>query len=492
MSPPVHSTSGALPQLFRQKHHSKWSAWCWLIIICSTFALAYAFASLIAALGCSIAMFASAMLQRVVGTPFRSHRVTIRSFWFLSYLVMIFFPAFFVYADHPGPYRGSFLLSVTSALVTVPIGFIIASFCSNFRESQTEAFFRRPLQAVFPPTDAAVKFSILLGAGLILIVLYMRQVETIPIFYLLRHPGEFWILSLLREESFKLLKSSLDYPFFMTRALLFPFLILLSYGYYVWTRRKAWLVAFLIALTSGVFFASLSLAKGPVALIFMLVAFFVYYWRHGSFSYKTLVLFTILVIAFPVFVIVGAGNSDTDLGQTMALTDPLANILHRLTYVPSDVVYYYHEFFPAHMHYLHGGSIRTLSSLFGLHFVNTYNVVGQYAEPGGIESISYNGAFISDMYADFGWAGTLIGGVITGIVMQTFHIYVVRRRKTVCSLVTYSFLVWSFSIPLNSTSLPSILASGGTIPILALLWLFDGSPWPNWFSRNVQQSLVRV
>ena len=451
---------------------SRWSKWLWLLSFVLTFTFAYSIVGLGTAVLCTAAMLASAGLQSRTGSPFRARRVTISSFWFLSYLVMIFFPAFFVYADHPGPYRGSFLFAVTATLVTVPIGLLLASYLWKFRPSETEEFFCRPIERSSPRSGVPLPFVVLLGVGLLLTILYLREVETVPIFYLLRHPGDYFVLSLLREESFKLLNSSFDYAFFLARSLLFPFLIVLSFGYFISTHKKQWLAAFAIALLSGLFFASLTIAKAPVAAIFVIMGLFFYYYRRGSFGYKSLILFTVFVFGFPVFVIAALGSHDTSLGAGSQLLVILQAVIYRLLYVPADVVYYYYEFFPAQMHHLHGGSIHMLSSLFGLHFVNTASVVGQYAEPGGMESVSYNGGFMGDLHADFGVAGVLIGGILAGVIMQAFHIYLVRRGKTVCNVATYSFLVYTFWF-LNSVSLPVVLASDGAVLVLALLWLFD-------------------
>src|SRR2546425_2280032 len=45
------------------------------------------------------------------------HRQSSTSFFFLSYLVMIYLPAFIVYADQPGPYRDAYLVAVLSVLI---------------------------------------------------------------------------------------------------------------------------------------------------------------------------------------------------------------------------------------------------------------------------------------------------------------------------------------------------------------------------------------
>jgi hypothetical protein len=61
---------------------------------------------------------------------------------------------------------------------------------------------------------------------------------------------------------------------------------------------------------------------------------------------------------------------------------------------------------------------------------------------------------------------------MTGLVMEWFHIYAVRRKKTIVAIALYSFLAYSFWI-LNSSSLPIVLASNGTILVVLISWWFD-------------------
>lgn len=462
---------------------SNWSARLWLLVIISTFLVADFTAGIGAAWLCSAAMILSAVLHSRTASPFRVRRVTIRSFWFLTYLVMIFFPAFFTYAGELDPFRRSFLVAVVSVVITVPLGFVLAAWFCKFHESETEAFFLKPLEANTHPAGVLPLISALLGVAFVLLVLYLKQVGTVPLFYLLGHPGDYYKLMFLREDSFKLLNSPLMYAFYLARGLLFPFLITVSLGYFLWTRRRQWFVVFMIALLSGVFYASLSLAKTPVAIIFLVLALFAYYYRQGSFSYKFVLFSSVIIFAFPLLVMYGVAQDQVGFG------DLLQALFNRLILGPSWDVYNYFEFFPAQHAYLHGASTHALAGLFGMSVVNTPNLVGQYTEPYGLQSINANGAFITDLHADFGFAGVLIGGVLAGLTMQLFHIYLVRRKKTVATVATYAFLVYAFWL-LNSTSLPPVLASGGALPVLGLLWLLDGRPWPYWFSRKAPVRLA--
>jgi hypothetical protein len=103
---------------------------------------------------------------------------------------------------------------------------------------------------------------------------------------------------------------------------------------------------------------------------------------------------------------------------------------------------------------------------------DTPNYVGVYGYPGDLETISANGAFLANLNADFGMPGVLLGGVLTGFVMEWFHIYAVRRKKTVIAIALYSFLTYSFWV-LHSSSLPIVLASNGVIMVTMISWWFD-------------------
>ncbi len=121
--------------------------------------------------------------------------------------------------------------------------------------------------------------------------------------------------------------------------------------------------------------------------------------------------------------------------------------------------------------FLYGRSIDKFPTI-GIVPFDTANYVGVYEIPHGLESISANGAFIADLYADFGMPGVLVGGIVAGFIMQWFHIHAIRRKKTIVAIALYSFLTFTFWF-LNSSSLPIVLASNGAILALVISWWFD-------------------
>jgi hypothetical protein len=224
------------------------------------------------------------------------------------------------------------------------------------------------------------------------------------------------------------------------------------------------------ALIVGVMYASLTIAKGPVAIIFLMLAFFSYYYKRGRLSRRAIGAFIVIIMLFPVLVATWAYvGTNLDFEQIGGV---FTGIGDRLFHIPAEMVYGYFEFFPAQMGHLHGRSIGLLSTVLRMKHVDTPNEVGQFLYPYGVESISANAAFIGDLYADFGMWGVLIGGVLAGFTMQCLHVYVIRQRKTVITLAVYAFLVVTF-LTLHSTALPQILASNGVILIFLIAWTFE-------------------
>ncbi|MFY9730345.1 MAG: hypothetical protein WAK24_07035, partial [Candidatus Acidiferrales bacterium] len=327
-----------------------------------------------------VVLLISWALTRKCFDVFDSRRVTIGTFWYLTYLAMIFFPSFFVYADQEDPYRSTFLFAVESVLITVPVGWWMANRYFHFYKGDVERFFARPIDSMDRSPQVYKRVGFLLVILTILTGLYMREAPTIPLFYLLRNPGDYKQLVLLREDSFKLLDSPLKYAYALARGVGFPLLILVSFGAVLRKRDyKKWRTMFLISLTMGIFFASLSLAKAPVAYIFLVLTVFLYLFRGGLLSRRMVATFLVLILLFPIGVILAVSSEDTTLAMALAGTGT------RLLYQPAAGVYYYFEVFPSHIPYLKGRSIGKLSWLLGESYFDTPNYVGLYENPDAVD-----------------------------------------------------------------------------------------------------------
>ena len=435
----------------------------------ATFLLAREVAGIWVALGSCAVLVVSGLLVKRSCYLFNLRRGTITAFWYVTYLAMIFFPAFVVYSEQGGPYRARFLFAVESVLITVPLGWLLASAWSRFRREEIDFFFEMPVENGADDKLLLRRFWLFLAVCLGLTVAYVVEVQTIPLFYLLSNPGEVFQAAVAREESLKLLDSPLTYFYYVARGLLYPILILIALGTYLRRRQTKWLLMLAVALCGGLFFASLSLAKAPVATIFLVVGIFFYLYNHGTLSKKAVIITLAFLLLFPLFVTLYE-YSDESVGPLVAI----GAVGYRLFFIPAEVVYYYFEFFPHQVNYLHGRSIDKFARLMGEQPFDTPNAVGNYAAYEGIESVSANGAFICDMNADFGMWGVVLGGILAGVVMQATQILLLRRKKTVASLACFAFLTVAFWF-LNSTSLPVVLASDGVILSLLIMWYLDTS-----------------
>ncbi|MBU1615838.1 hypothetical protein KJ693_11110 [bacterium] len=388
--------------------------------------------------------------------------LTIPGFWYLTYLAMIFVPSFFVFFEHNNPAGLRYLFAIGSVLLTVPMGIFFANLLLKFHKEEIKCYFNKPMQEEQVNLHLIITYLIFLVAAIGLTLMYVRDVETVPLFSMIRNPGECYFLAQLREESFKLLSSPFTYAYYFLRVLIYPFLIMISLGYYLCTRQEKWLFLFLITLFLGVLYASLSIAKLPVAAIFLLIFLFLYLYQGGRVSKKSTVLFLVLIFTFPIMVVL------LSYGSKIELLGVLRAIGRRLFYVPAEILYYYFEIFPDQVDYLHGFSIEKVALLFDKQYFNIANYVFKYVFPKAkIESGFANVAFIGNLNADFGMTGVLIGGIITGVIMQTMQIYLLRQEKTILNIAVFSFLFFAFWL-LNSISLPIVLLSNCAIFVFIL------------------------
>ena len=250
-------------------------------------------------------------------------------------------------------------------------------------------------------------------------------------------------------------------------------------------HNKKRLRSFLVTLLFGIAYSSLTLAKSPVAAIFLTLALFLYYYRGGALSRKAIVVAFVLILFFPLVVVLGVYQ-----GTNVGVWTALKAIGSRLFYVPAEVLYYYFEVFPNHVGYLHGRSIDKLAWLLHMRFFDTASYVGHYgfSGPEALETVSANASFIGNLYADFGLLGVLFGSMLAGAIMQWLHIYLIRCRKTFLTLATYAFMVFAFW-DLHSTALPIVLATDGVILVFVFRWLFVRATRPVSVYTKVSQGM---
>src|SRR4030042_3725786 len=85
------------------------------------------------------------LMQKSIAV-FNISRLTIPAFWYLTYLVMIYFPSFFVFYGLTDSSRYAYLFGVESVLITVPLGVIATNHCNRFKKSWINEYFTKPIE----------------------------------------------------------------------------------------------------------------------------------------------------------------------------------------------------------------------------------------------------------------------------------------------------------------------------------------------------------
>jgi len=395
-------------------------------------------------------------LQKEIGI-FKLNRLTIPGWLYLSYMLMIFFPALGIFSTQTGIYRYYYIGSVQLTAIAFSFGIMATNRLLSSSAAETEAFYKRDLSIKEPP-GLRTGFMILLAASLALTVVYLLEVKAAPLLYLLKGGRSIESLMIMREHSFKLLNSRLIYLFSWLRGTIYPLLILIAGGSYYVFKDKWWLIRFIATILPGLFYIALSTEKAPVAAVFVMMLFLLYLIRKGRVPLAWTGALVALAMIFPLAVIkVVAPGATVDLFQY---------VFNRVFSVPAFTLYYYFEIFPAKVGFLWGASIGKLAPLFGLRQFELTNYVFKYMY-NGIESGSANAAFIGDLWANFGVIGVVAGSFLVAALFQAIHIMLIRKEKNILTLAVYAWFIY-LTWMLASTSIFVVILSHGLIVALLI------------------------
>lgn len=403
----------------------------------------------------------SAVCMHYTNRIFDLNCISIPAFFYFTYALTAFIPAFFIFYEKTGPYRFGFIYCIMSVFITVPLGIILVNVLLKYNSREMERFFLAPVKDEPKKFTRILNYSLclLLAIGLFLGWCYEQQ-GPIPLLYMLKPRSEQALnLMLLREYSFKLLDSPFRYLYHTTRDFLFPLLIVVALGNYYHSRSRTWLFFLLVASLFGFFFGAANVAKGPFAAIVLIVLFSLYFFRRKKVSWLQVGIGCVLLFAFPL-VVYTVGNG-LDFGTA------LIKLLIRIFVAPTHVVYYGWEIVPERYPFQMGRGTGPIAMLFGMEPSD----IGKYSAwymMGTDTTTSVSGVFVTQLYGDFGYIGVVVGGLIVGISMQWIHISIVRGEKTIFAIATYVLFLYFYSWLTTLQLIGALLLSGA--PFLWLMY----------------------
>lgn len=379
----------------------------------------------------------------------------------IAYLLLVWLPAFYIYSQRPQPYVGDFLLAVGLVPPMVVLGVLTARPALRYysRLGPAEAARDGSWHGSRAGTGTIVGIATALLASVALIVHYIREVPTVPLFALLDNVGNVLVLDELREEALKTLNSPFRSVYWFLRDSFFPLLVLISLAAY---RSRGDLVSrilFWLTLAAALFYTSLTLARLPPLTILALVALFHHVYIR---QLRTAVLaLTAMAAMLPIFIFMYISRGLSG-GSNVAVA-----IFERIFVAPANILYYYFEYIPYEQGLLHGRTLGKIGTWLGLDFFDISNAVYLHIRPDGLASGSANAAYIGSLYADFGYAGICIGTLLISQWFVLLDAMLARLPRT--PLVTSAHILILYECALLSIlPVQSTLVYSG-LPLLIIV-----------------------
>ena len=302
-------------------------------------------------------------------------------------------------------------------------------------------------------------------AGMIALTLYfLLRTSASPIAYI-RYAGETELLKQLRNQVGG--GSTIDYLFGIGRFVIFPLVTLAFIGIAKYERTlRSKLVALIAFTTTSVALIS-TLHKGDIfPFLAMVIVFLWLYKGEVRYSFKKLALIA------STFILFASGIYAAYYG--ISLAGGFCALFSRITIGPNYSVALHLMYFPDKFGFLHGGSIGLFNRILGNKNFLPLGVL--VARARGIPNCSFNAAFFTGLWADFGYPGVIIGSFLLGAYLQWLQIWLIRSVKSLSNLALFAYLLIAVYYLANVSIYPSLLTFGlvsGPIFVLSIRFLAE-------------------
>jgi hypothetical protein len=414
-------------------------------------------------------LFGALAFHWLGGGVLRVRYFTIPAVFFVSWIARIHIPAIFITRSLDPTTAFYYTVSICSVLLTVPIGIAVVNLVFAFSTREVYAFYHRPMASARWRTWNSIELAVLVLGAVGLTIYYLQYTPTLALFTLFSKEGSALEITLAREASFKLLEGRIVYLFAWLRNTIWPFLILLAFTMFYTHRTRGWLTLFAFTLLFGGFYASLSTARGPLAMIVFELVLILYALRKGRFGLWTYGGAFVAVFSFPVLVTMLRSSGGWAMSFQRLMDLLYSVVIRRVFIVPADVLSSYFEVFPS-VHPRLGGASLSIAGLFGMETFNAANYIAMY-RGSTIESALSNAAFIGNAWADFGMTGVVVSGFLLGVFLQATSLWVIRRTKTAASYVLL-VLFSGVAFGMVSRPLPTSIVTHGGLAATAVFLVF--------------------
>ena len=301
---------------------------------------------------------------------------------------------------------------------------------------------------------------------------YLLRVDEIPIFQLLKDPGNSVRYFLMREEALKLLGITKieRYLFFWLRSLFIPFGIVGSLHLAIEYKKRKYYLLFGAFLIFGLFTNSITLEKSPIASIFLSIATYILL-RRENISLKLVITFLSVILAGPILITYLLIADRQGIFEII-----LWSYIIRIFQIPAEALFYYFNIFPDIHPFLLGRSSQLFSWLYidGTFPISNYVASVWWNEPftTGFANANYLGSY----WADFGWTGIIFSTFALGMIIYLLQWKIFEACKYKISIIYFicaAICVPNFTFAFFSTAFTRIFFTRGLILLVLFLFIYE-------------------
>jgi len=388
--------------------------------------------------------------------------VAIPSLALLTFTLFIGLPAIYIVSIHPTIAGKMFFFSVLSFYILFPLGLLFGHYLKPLDRDKYSAIFS---QDFFIISNEIVIFEALIVIYISCIgifLLYLSQTPIIPLIELIRHPGDLSMLTMAREEAFKLLKISVfeRYLFTWLRSLLLPIGTVGSFYLWLVSRENRNLVLSILYALTGLLVNSITLEKSPTAAL-MLTIIVLFYLKKGKLNLKFIAVSFLIVFTVPFFIMIMLHSAEKNFLYVVWIT-----FLYRIFIVPAEVLYHYFEIFPDIHEFLLGRSSQVFSWLYYDGTFPLSNYVARIWWRAPQATTLANANYIGYFWADFGFWGVVVSTFLVGLVIYMLFWLLIsasRYKKNFLYVVSVSVMAPIFTFVFFSSNFTTLFFTRGLI-----------------------------
>jgi len=335
------------------------------------------------------------------------------------------------------------------------------------------------------------KFLSLLGllTGITYMFLIPGGIAELPLIKAFQGANNFELM-MAREETFKLLDptwnsgptSLIFYPLLAYRYIFYPLIVVYFWKFYKYFNKNTKLLGW-VTTVMAIFLTVANGQRAPLPAFLIRIVFFYFAFKNIKRTkiINKFPIYIFLILFIPLLITINNyAEGDILFGLNL--------FFQRLTFTPFQDLLDYFNAFPHNWDFLYGDTVlKPIKHLLGLNYFYIENEMCFFSNPYSIESCHSNAAYLSNLWADFGYFGISIGSFLVSFVINFCDNIIVEKKGSFLDDCFYGFLSYTI-IVLAFSSITSVLGTnGGLVCIIYFVGRFTKSSsriFRGWNTKN--------